>query len=139
MREIKFRVWNIDGYISLNKAIHDDIIVIQVPSSSNNSLIEVNWEGVELEQFTGCINKQDVEIYEGDIVEDSLSDNYLNGEYIRGVVVFRYYKFVVSYTHPDGTVFYDELDSSFIVVGNIHQHAHLLEIKWTTKTIMEIQ
>ena len=62
MREIKFRVWNIDGYISLNKAIHDDIIVIQVPSSSNNSLIEVNWEGVELEQFTGCINKQDVEI-----------------------------------------------------------------------------
>ena len=139
MREIKFRVWNIDGYISLNKAIHDDIIVIQVPSSSNNSLIEVNWEGVELEQFTGCINKQDVEIYEGDIVEDSLSDNYLNGEYIRGVVVFRYYKFVVSYTHPDGIVFYDELDSSFIVVGNIHQHAHLLENKWTIKIMMETQ
>ncbi len=139
MREIKFRVWNIDGYISLNKAIHDDIIVIQVPSSSNNSLIEINWDGVELEQFTGCINKQDVEIYEGDIVEDSPSDNYLNGEYIRGVVVFRYYKFVVSYTHPDGAVFYDELDSSFIVVGNIRQHAHLLENKWTTKTIMEIQ
>ncbi len=129
MREIKFRVWNIDGYISLNKAIHDDIVVIQQPSSSNDSLIEINWEGVELEQFTGCINKQDVEIYEGDIVEDFLSDNYLNGEYIRGVVVFRYYKFVVSYTHPDGTVFYDELDSSFIVVGNIHQHAYLLGTK----------
>lgn len=28
MREIKFRVWNIDEYISLNKAIHDDIVVI---------------------------------------------------------------------------------------------------------------
>ncbi len=129
MREIKFRVWNIDGYISLNKAIHDDIVYIQQPSSSKNSMIEINWDGVELEQFTGCINKQDVEIYEGDIVEDSPSDNYLNGEYIRGVVVFCYYKFVVSYTHPDGAVFYDELDSSFIVVGNIRQHAHLLENK----------
>lgn len=36
MREIKFRVWNIDGYISLNKAIHDDIIVIQVNIPTNN-------------------------------------------------------------------------------------------------------
>ena len=60
MREIKFRVWNIDEYISLNKAIHDDIVVIQQPSSSNDSLIEINWEGVELEQFTGMHDKNGV-------------------------------------------------------------------------------
>ena len=53
MREIKFRVWNIDGYISLNEAIYDDIVYIQQPSSSKNSMIEINWDGVELEQFTG--------------------------------------------------------------------------------------
>lgn len=90
---------------------------------------DIEVDGKTVGQFTGCINKQDVEIYEGDIVEDSPSYKYLNGEYARGVVVFHYYKFVVSYTHPDGAVFYDELDSSFRVVGNIHQHVYLLESK----------
>ena len=90
---------------------------------------DIEVDGGTVGQFTGCINKQDVEIYEGDIVEDSPNYKYVSGEYIHGVVVSHYYKFVVSYTHPDGKVFYDELDSSFIVVGNIHQHAHLLETK----------
>ena len=53
MREIKFRVWNMYEYISLNEAIYDGIVYIQQPSSSKNSMIEINWDGVELEQFTG--------------------------------------------------------------------------------------
>ncbi len=120
MREIKFRVWNIDGYISLNKAIHDDIVVIQQPSSSNDSLIEINWEGVELEQFTGMHDKNGVPIYEGDVLMEE--NNYywlvsfLDGRFIAHV--------------PDTIYNFVNLDDYlFCVVGNIHQHAHLLENK----------
>ena len=50
MREIKFRVWNIDEYISLNKAIHDDIVLLIViathklytDSNETNDIVQMN-------------------------------------------------------------------------------------------------
>lgn len=123
MREIKFRVWNIDEYISLNEAMHSDIVYIQVPSSSKKSLIEINWEGVELEQFTGMHDKNGVPIFEGDIIKDHI-----------GIGVVEYSEKRASFraNYKDGTCkwFIDynlkgELES-IEVIGNIHQHAHLL-------------
>ena len=124
MREIKFRVWNIDEYISLNKAIHDDIVVIQQPSSSNDSLIEINWEGVELEQFTGMLDKHGAPIFEGDILRDHVGIGVV--EYSEKRASFR-----VNYGDGLCKWFIDynlkgELES-IEVIGNIHQHAHLLE------------
>lgn len=124
MREIKFRVWNIDEYISLNKAIHDDIVVIQQPSSSNDSLIEINWEGVELEQFTGMLDKHGVPIFEGDVIKDHIGIGVV--EYSEKRASFR-----VNYKYGTCKWFIDynlkgELES-IEVIGNIHQHAHLLE------------
>ena len=124
MREIKFRVWNIDEYISLNKAIHDDIVVIQQPSSSNDSLIEINWEGVELEQFTGMLDKHGAPIFEGDILSDHVGIGVV--EYSEKRASFR-----VNYGDGLCKWFIDynlkgELES-IEVIGNIHQHAHLLE------------
>ena len=124
MREIKFRVWNIDEYISLNKAIHDDIVVIQQPSSSNDSLIEINWEGVELEQFTGMLDKHGMPIFEGDILSDHVGIGVV--EYSEKRASFR-----VNYRDGFCKWFIDynlkgELES-IEVIGNIHQHAHLLE------------
>lgn len=118
MREIKFRVWNIDEYISLNKAIHDDIVVIQQPSSSNDSLIEINWEGVELEQFTGMHDKNGVPIYEGDVL---LNENnyYWAVSFLDGKFIARGPNTIYNFVDLD--------DYQFNVVGNIHQHAHLLE------------
>lgn len=120
MREIKFRVWNIDGYISLNKAIHDDIIVIQVPSSSNNSLIEVNWEGVELEQFTGMLDKYGMPIFEGDIIQ-------WHGFNLE--VKFIVDGWFAETADESITEAGQEWESSCSVLGNIHQHVHLLENK----------
>jgi hypothetical protein len=124
MREIKFRFFDTTLKEMFSQNQIEDYTLEQI-----NRFSSTDDRYTKVMQFTGCINKQDVEIYEGDIVEDSPSYKYLNGEYVRGVVVSHYYKFVVSYTHPDGAVFYDELDSSFRVVGNIHQHVYLLESK----------
>ena len=123
MREIKFRVWSIDEYISLNEAINDEIVVIQHPNSSKESLIEVNWEGVEIEQFTGLLDCNGVEIYEGDIVEDHVGI---------GVVEYseRKASFKVNYRNGFGKWFIDYIlkgeRESIKVIGNIHQHARLL-------------
>ena len=124
MREIKFRVWNIDEYISLNEAMHSDIVYIQAPSSSKKSLIEINWEGVELERFTGMHDKNGVPIFEGDIIKDHIGI---------GVVEYSEKRAAFRANYKDGTCkwFIDynlkgELES-IEVIGNIHQHAHLLE------------
>jgi len=128
MREIKFRVWNVDEHISLNKAIHDDIVVIQVPSSSNNSLIEINWEGVELEQFTGMHDKNGVPIYEGDIViVDDDYEKYGCSAGEKYEVIFNYGGFRLKPKYTNGKGFYLEDSEPYTVIGNIHQHAHLLE------------
>jgi hypothetical protein len=118
MREIKFRVWNIDEYISLNKAVHDDIVVIQQPSSLDDSLIDVNWEGVELEQFTGMLDKHGMPIFEGDII------NWHGFNLEVKFIVDGWFAETAdeSITEPG-----QEWESSCSVIGNIHQHAHLLE------------
>lgn len=124
MREIKFRVWNIDEYISLNKAIHDDIVVIQQPSSSNDSLIEINWEGVELEQFTGMHDKNGVPIYEGDIVS-----GYVHFPEVNYIVCYNSSDYSCGFKckQSDGAGVIDVWYKGLTVIGNIHQHAHLLE------------
>ena len=122
MREIKFRVWNIDEYISLNKAIHDDIVVIQQPSSSNDSLIEINWEGVELEQYTGMRDGDGKDIYEFDIVL------FNDGEFsFYGVVNFSEYGYVISIDDKNKESLFEFNTPELKVIGNIHQHAYLLE------------
>ena len=124
MREIKFRVWNIDEYISLNKAIHDDIVVIQQPSSSNDSLIEINWEGVELEQFTGMLDKHGMPIYEGDIVS-----GYVHFPEVNYIVCYNSSDYSCGFKckQSDGVGVIDVWYKGLTVIGNIHQHAHLLE------------
>jgi len=124
MREIKFRVWIIDEYISLNEALHSDIVYIQVPGSSNDSLIEIDWDGVELEQFTGMQDKNGLEIFEGDILSDHVGIGFV--EYSEKRASFRvnygdgFCKWFIDYNLKG------ELES-IEVIGNIHQHAHLLE------------
>ena len=120
MREIKFRAWN---------ASEREMTTTFAWVNESNLLSTCMCSAPthELMQFTGMHNKYGFEIFEGDIVEDSHSCRYESGEYIRGVVVFNNCEFVVSYKHPDEKVFYERLNNSFRIVGNIHQHAHLLE------------
>lgn len=126
MRGIKFRVWNMYEYISLNEATYDDIVYIQQPSSSKNSMIEINWDGVELEQFTGMLDTNGVEIYEGDVVAIPECKELK-------VVEWSVKSCCFVLRHLPGKQysenFYLEEFSQITVVGNIHQHAYLLGTK----------
>ena len=125
MREIKFRAWD----KKYNQMVSWDDI------SKNNiigSLINNNNRSISngvLMQFTGLLDKNGIEIYEGDIVRK------LNGNYKLGKVVFEFGMFCFEsigcgiYVGSDAflhihSLHYKEYNSNnnYEVIGNIYEH-----------------
>jgi uncharacterized phage protein (TIGR01671 family) len=82
-REIKFRVYDkIDKCIAPVEELHKDWLAIPVMDEYGGHLEKRKLEDVNLMQFTGLIDKNGKEIYEGDIVSVNEKDfndktNYL--------------------------------------------------------------
>jgi uncharacterized phage protein (TIGR01671 family) len=117
MRQIKFR-----AFVKKDKAMVSDVRI-------GNSLNECfKSDGVVFMQFTGLLDVNGVEIYEGDIVSMSGLDvsYYDSGKYCRGSVEFVNGAFQQVFTHDDGKRFYGEL-SDIEVCGNIYQNPELLK------------
>lgn len=116
MREIKFRSWNAnENKMTKPFAWVNDSNMISTRMCSSPTH--------ELMQFTGLLDCNGVEIYEGDIVEDHIGI---------GVVEYseRKASFKVNYRNGFGKWFIDYIlkgeRESIKVIGNIHQHARLL-------------
>ena len=117
MREIKFRAWN----ASERKMTTP---FAWVNDSNLLSTCMCSAPTHELMQFTGMQDKNGVQIYEGDVVSDHVGIGVV--EYSEKRASFR-----VNYGDGLCKWFIDynlkgELES-IEVIGNIHQHAHLLE------------
>ncbi|WP_260159113.1 YopX family protein [Levilactobacillus brevis] len=122
----KFRAWN--GY---RKIMADYVSAIQngdtqgTPSSVNvivngkNETWDIKNDHVELLQYTGLKDANGKEIYEGDIVE--VVSQYWGQLGNRYKVKFNKGAFSVKYD------FLDEIRSSILVIGNIHENPELLE------------
>ena len=128
MREIKFRAW-----VKEKKAIFEVILIDYVTKKVTYLLERVGhllnirhdkFNNVELMQYTGLEDKNNKEIYEGDIVK--LRANH-------GIGVVKYYDewgaFVVEYIKPRqlavlGMNYYKE---DIEILGNIYQNLELYE------------
>lgn len=111
MREIKFRAWNNKfkefKFMSLIKYLGGRGIMDDWADSENSV-----WE-----QYTGLKDKNSVEIYEGDILQD-VDDSTIVG-------VVEYDEAFGEYDCGDNNLY--ECTRDCVVIGNIHENADLLE------------
>ena len=120
MRKLKFRLFGKNS---------EEFLGVAPYGLSLNELQNVcDLDAWHIMQFTGLIDKNGVEIYEGDILSTDLSRPYLVVEFLGGSFMYQ--------CHDSGDDYYDYMsptcnirtqDKYCSVVGNVHQHPELLE------------
>jgi uncharacterized phage protein (TIGR01671 family) len=120
MREIKFRAWN-------NKYGYEDWSSL---TCCSYSMPEVFCQNRILEQYTGLKDKNDKEIYEGDIV----NKRYHNSELFDGIGVIEMAEGCDSDGYNHGSWYGWKAGGSSLldvnmeceIIGNIHENPELL-------------
>ena len=102
MRELKFRIW--DG--NNKHFVYPDILEL--------------GRGLEYQQFTGLLDKQGKEIYEGDKVRFKWNRKYWEGECAWAIDGFWVVGWLDALTKRE----YNELE----VIGNIYDNPELMEV-----------
>lgn len=127
MREIKFRAW-----VKEKKAIFE-VILIDYVSKKVTYLLErvghllsirdAKFNNVELMQYTGLKDKNNKEIYEGDILFESFGERYYK-------VVFENGRFRGEFKGDFDEYSFDLIDiivQGCKIVGNIYENPELME------------
>jgi uncharacterized phage protein (TIGR01671 family) len=126
MREIKFRAWDKKE----NKM--QQVVQILYGHEASNYPLSVDFfrsvksrliKDIELMQYTGLKDKNGKEIYEGDIlffgsVDEGCGDTY--------EVMWVKNGFKARWIHT-GKEYFEELDDTFEVIGNIYENKELLK------------
>ena len=138
-REIKFR-----GKTESNQFIFGDIIQYENGDTAifERKITGYGYEATQISnrtkvdngtigQFTGLLDKNGNDVYEGDIVkaplldpifEDIIKDAFCNAE-----IKFNKGSFVVSYYGGNHNIYLSDLYDKIEVIGNIHDNKELLE------------
>ena len=125
MREIKFRGRDGDdwyyGSLFVNECGHTAI-----SAQKSFWMKPVNADTVG--QFTGLLDSKGQEIYEGDILRFAPPWRWEEDERRVGVVVFKYYAFIVKYDDMSVGLFnLAANEPPYTIIGNIHDSPELLE------------
>ncbi|NFC76723.1 hypothetical protein EXM99_08180 [Clostridium botulinum] len=125
MREIKFRAWN-NSHNTMEYDIQNDYDCIL--SCFGGFLNNEFWEVM---QYTGLKDKNNKEIYEGDIVNIEIKDKTIKNKIIatsNEVVEYKDCKFgVVWGWHRDFICLDGFYNTDFKIKGNIYENPELLE------------
>jgi len=111
MREIKFRAWDGESIISPN----DFWLSADGHSAVFGRSGTIEYSNWELMQFTGLLDKNGKEIYEGDIVKGT-GEHIGQSNVFYGYGVWQPFSYLGTYCGND-----------FEVIGNIYENPELLE------------
>lgn len=132
MREIKFRVWNTETNKMIIKVKEMGVFALKSIYSIDEFLVVPTDEKYPLMQYTGLKDKNDVEIYEGDIVR--VIDDI--GYYGMGIAIFCLGSFCFEWIddseaniEPIVTTKKINNNQKLEVIGNIYENKELLEDK----------
>lgn len=129
MREIKFRAWLKEDKKMVNVEtmdFTDKSIQYLKKSEINNAYIlrRVSFDDVELMQYTGLNDKNDKEIYEGDIL-------FFRDENTKYVVVWQDAAFIIKSIeirkYSEEMCWLDDTEICCEIVGNVYENKNLLE------------
>lgn len=139
-REIKWRFWNSEEMVTPdeNEGVFDKRYLLSqhgdlmIHDRANDSMGSVSHPVM---QFTGLLDKNGVEIYEGDIVQCEspfhscvLEVKYGWHENGVGKEVDGFYLFLAD--QFEWEIYKSDIDRhDYTVIGNIYEHSHLLETK----------
>lgn len=124
-REIKFRAWDkkkkrmtySNNWSSLNFRTNGDMFRFMIGKDDYNL---IDYQMI-VEQFTGLVDKNGVEIYEGDIVSNLIGEVFIVGY---GAPSFWLYRNLDD--EVDVERFNNHIDTEE-VIGNIHENPELLK------------
>jgi len=133
MRKIKFKIWHrldkVMGYQFLKRVIAEDGTEFAVVAFSfgNGKICTLQdalcSKTLVLLEFTGLLDRNSVEIYEGDIIENLSS-------HMRAEVIFDnkvHHGFVAEVSVKDGYVCPILGDECVLVIGSVHENPELLQ------------
>ena len=114
-RNLKFRVYNLDQLEMIYFQLHD----VPVP---DRYLMQNRYQ---VQQFTGLLDKNEVEIYEGDIIEFAYTTEHTLVGYVGYSELHACFSVTTGDTVKDFISLADHR-SSFNVIGNIYENPELL-------------
>ena len=122
MREIKFRAWDLYNECMFNVGDIDwrHCFVGEMEADHQRYL-----KDVILMQYTGLKDKNGLDIYEGDIIEEYLSDSEDDNYLYSGVIVYFNTEFCLKIKN-DTYIKLVNTGNNLEVIGNIYQNPELL-------------
>jgi len=125
-REIKFRMWHNGGMmpagIGISKLPSDGLVL-----TIDDLVHQWDIKGIPVMQYTGLKDKNDVEIYEGDVVMPLYGNEPHAVIWDQGTCSFDLVRNGHSEHLFDTTGAGDMGHNHWEVIGNIYEHGHLLE------------